>query len=151
MISYFYKSAGLLKYFMRITVCTWWGTSQQNNITFLKQNEKEFGSTPAEVLSKNFVLKNLVKPTGKHLQWSSIVSNIEVSGRHLQYFEKFSRTTILQSNCWLMFSWIIFKIGTAGYGLTFAIFWSAKLVRADQFLSFTGIITKVTDQKNSGP
>ena len=51
---------------------------------FLEQNEKEFGSTPVEVICKNFVLKNLVKPTGKHLQWSSSFSNIEVSGWHLQ-------------------------------------------------------------------
>ena len=63
------------------------------------------------------------------------------------HFGKFSRTAFLEKNWWLMFLWIIFKIVTADNGLIFVIFWSAKLVRADQFLPFTLIITKTTDQK----
>ena len=45
-----------------------------------------------------------------------------------------------------MFLLIIFKIVTVDY----VVFWSTTLVGADQFLSFTGIVTKATDQKKNG-
>ena len=55
---------------------------------FLKQNEKDFRNTPAEVLYQHFGMKTFVKSTGKHLQMSSVFSNIEFPGWHLQYILK---------------------------------------------------------------